>query len=722
MKPRLVLFILLIGFLISSPVFAQIAAQPADIVVLNDGQDKYPLGRYLEILRDPSGELTFQDVSSAAYQDQFTPSQVETPNFGFQKAAYWVRFRIQNQAEQNSSWVLELGFVNMHYVDLYVPSPDGVTYEVKEAGVMRPYKNRDFPFRLQAFNLEIPEGSEQTVYLRFQNEASMTLPLTIWSRDAFTGFMQLDQLNYWLFTGALIIMSLYNLMLWVLIKERSYLYLVLFIISDLVAGQFYRGTVYQFIQINQPRVATSALIISLGLEAFFTLKFFSELLNLKTSSPKLYRGSHFFSGALFLTMLLAPLGPYQPISVLLLILIIIILTAISVVALYFLWKGSRAAQFLLASWLFLIFGGFLLFLTRMGLVPSMPFTENFTQVGIVWMVAFWSLALADRVNTLKAKTEAANRQLRDSESRYRTLVETMNEGLVVADENLIYSYVNPRLAEMLEYSTDEMIGHPVIDFFDRENRGIVSDQLARRRLGEIQPYTVTWHRKDGSELPTRIAPAVIFNPEGKFQSSIAVVTDISEQVKASQLLEQRVVERTHELSTLLDVSQVVVGTLELEPLLKVILKELQLVIDFDGAAIISLEDRTLTTLNFPLKIKDEKANSFINSIAANLNTSERFRRDEAILVADVQADTPEGHDFRAIISSLIDVPSAEMHAWMGVPLKVKEKLIGVLSVHHHQADYYTPAMAQLAHAFANQAAVAIENAKLLPSGTGCGSC
>ena len=308
MKPRLVLFILLIGFLISSPVFAQIAAQPADIVVLNNGQDKYPLGRYLEILRDPSGELTFQDVSSAAYQDQFTPSQVETPNFGFQKAAYWVRFRIQNQAEQNSSWVLELGFVNMHYVDLYVPSPDGVTYEVKEAGVMRPYKNRDFPFRLQAFNLEIPEGSEQTVYLRFQNEASMTLPLTIWSRDAFTGFMQLDQLNYWLFTGALIIMSLYNLMLWVLIKERSYLYLVLFIISDLVAGQFYRGTVYQFIQINQPRVATSALIISLGLEAFFTLKFFSELLNLKTSSPKLYRGSHFFSGALFLTMLLAPLG------------------------------------------------------------------------------------------------------------------------------------------------------------------------------------------------------------------------------------------------------------------------------------------------------------------------------------------------------------------------------------------------------------------------------
>ena len=540
----------------------------------------------------------------------------------------------------------------------------------------------------------------------------MTLPLTIWSRHAFTGFMQLDQLNYWLFTGALIIMSLYNLMLWVLIKERSYLYLVLFIISDLVAGQFYRGTVYQFIQINQPRVATSALIISLGLEAFFTLKFFSELLNLKTSSPKLYRGSHFFSGALFLTMLLAPLGPYQPISVLLLILIIIILTAISVVALYFLWKGSRAAQFLLASWLFLIFGGFLLFLTRLGLVPSMPFTENFTQVGIVWMVAFWSLALADRVNTLKGEAESTNRQLGESEARYRRLVEIMNEGLVVSDENDLFSYVNPRQADMLGYSSDEMIGHPVIEFFDEENLKIIIDQLARRRLGEKQPYFLTWRHKDGSQLPTQIAPAAVFSERGEYQRSIAVVTDISEQVKASQLLEQRVDERTHELSTLLDVSQVVVGTLDLEPLLKVILEELQMVIDFDGAAIISLEDGHLTTLSFPLKINAETADSLTRSISTILNTSDRFRRDEAIIIADVQADTQEGRDFRAIASTLINVTSAEMRAWMGIPLKVKKKLVGVLSVHHHQPDYYTPEMIQLAQAFANQAAVAIENARL----------
>ena len=712
MKPRLVLFILLIGFLISFPVFAQTSAQPADLVVLRDGQDEYQLGRHLEILRDASGELTFQDVSSAAYRDRFTLSQVETPNFGFQKAAYWVRFRIHNQAEQNRFWVLELNFINMHYVDLYLPSADGVSYLQKQSGVMRPYTSRDIPYHHLAFNIDISPGSEQTVYLRFQNDASMTLPLTLWSRDAYTGHMLMDQLVFGLFFGAMIIMALFNILLWPLIRQRSYLYLALFIISDLGSTLFYRGYIFQFVKFKSPRLVTSSLLVLLGLFIFFLLMFVRELLDLKTISPKIYRLANFYGGVLLLTVLVAPFGSYQLIGVTQLILGIILLLAIIVIALYFQWKGSRPARLLLFSWVPYILGGILFALARMGLISSTPFIENISDFSLIWMVAVWSLALADRVNTLKAESETANHQLGESESRYRRLVEIMNEGLGVSDENDRFYYVNPRLTEMLGYSTDEMIGHPVLEFFDEENHEIIKDQLTRRRLGEKQPYTLTWRRKDGSELPTLIAPAAVISPEGKFQRSIVVVTDISEQVKASQLLEQRVDERTRQLSTLLEVSQVVVGTLELEPLLEVILKELRLVIDFDGAAIISLEDRTLTTVNFPLKINHEKVDRLTQSISTSLQTSERIRNDEAIIITDIQADTPEGRNFRTIAAIVIDVTSTEMRAWLGIPLRVKDKLIGILSIHHHQPGYYTPGMAQLAHTFANQAAIAIENARL----------
>jgi len=540
----------------------------------------------------------------------------------------------------------------------------------------------------------------------------MTLPLTLWSRSAFSGYMLLDQLVFGIFFGAMIIMALYNLLLWYLIRQRSYLYLALFIISSLGSNLFYRGSVYQFVQISSSKLTESTIPFFLGLEILFVLIFARELLELKSVSPKFNRLSNYFAGVVLLTVLLAPFGSYQLIGVTQLILGLIIFSAIGVFTVYRVLNGSRPARFFLISWIWFLFAGIIFAFTRLGLVPSTPVTEDITQVGILWMVAVWSLALADQVNTLKAESDSTNIQLRESESRYRRLVETMNEGLGVTDENNIYTYVNPRLIEMMGYSTEEMIGHPAVEFFDPENRAILADQLARRRLGEKQPYTITWRRKDGSKLPTRIAPSAAFGPDGKFHNSIAIITDISEQVRTSQIMEERVAERTHELSTLLEVSRVVASTLDLEPLLRVILEELQSVIDFDGSAIISLEDRTLTLLNFPLEVQNEIAVRFIQLISASLNDSERFQRDEAIIIADIQADTQEGRDFRAIASTLFNTVPAEMRAWMGIPLKVKQKLVGFLSIHHRQPDYYTPAKAQLARAFANQAAVAIENAKL----------
>jgi len=984
MKSRLVLFSLFIALLISSPAFAQEGAQKGDTVVLSDGQNKYSVGLHMEILRDPSGELTIQDVTSAAYQDQFTLSQAETPNFGFQKAAYWVRFRILNQAKQNSSWVLELEFVNMHYVDLYLPTASGSSYQVKQSGMMRPFNSRDIPFRLLAFNLDVPPGNEQTVYLRFQSEASMTLPLVLWSRNAFTGYMLLDQLNNGLLTGALIIMALYNLMLWLLIRERSYLYLVLFIASNLGTSIFYRGIGVQFFHFSSPRVATSLLLVFLGLEIFFVLIFFTELLDLKTNSPKLHRGSHFFSGALILTILLAPFGSYQLIGVTQLILGVMIFTAIAVVVLYYLWAGSRLARFLLVSWIFFIFAGILLAFTRMGLLSSTPFSENFTQVGMVWMVAVWSLALADRVNTLKAEAETTSRQLKTSENhmtqfldampvgvvvfgtdlepryinrevqrlltdpskgvfpdfslqrtleetrdyfsfritgtdqpypleqllavramrerqsasaedveiglgdqripieawasplfdtsgdvsgavvafrdiherlqreaelresldmrrlaleggrlgiwsidlvhedisldartreifgladdepvtlelvfslihpedrgriqesferhldpqsdgtiegemrivqpngsiswvsargdtvfggqgakrrairlvgivmdmtqrkeaeqalemsvaRFRKLVETMNEGLGVLDEHGTFTYVNPRLAEMLGYTPDEMLGRSGMDFFDQPNRAIVADQLVRRRLGEQGSYQITWCRKDGCDLHTLVTPAAVFDQDGKFVHSIAVVTDISEQVRVQQLLDQRVAERTHELETLLEVSQVMVSTLELEPLLQLILDQLNSVVDFSGAVIYSMADRHLSTRNFPLLVEKEKAMHMAMTLMQELSQDERLLHSEAIFITDLQADTEDGLFLRHTAAGFLDINSSQMRSWMGIPLKFKDHFIGVLSVYHNQVDYYTAKDARLAFAFANQAAVAIENARL----------
>jgi len=87
--------------------------------------------------------------------------------------------------------------------------------------------------------------------------------------------------------------------------------------------------------------------------------------------------------------------------------------------------------------------------------------------------------------TERKRTEEA---LRESEERYRTLVETMNEGLDILDENGVTIYVNDKLCEMLGYSRDEMIGRPVTDFLDKSSQNILKEQLGREKKGVRVSY------------------------------------------------------------------------------------------------------------------------------------------------------------------------------------------------------------------------------------------
>ena len=62
--------------------------QPSGPLVLTDEQDRYPLGRYLDILEDPTGDLTIEQIASPEYAALFTRGLGENTNFGFTQSAY----------------------------------------------------------------------------------------------------------------------------------------------------------------------------------------------------------------------------------------------------------------------------------------------------------------------------------------------------------------------------------------------------------------------------------------------------------------------------------------------------------------------------------------------------------------------------------------------------------------------------------------------------------
>jgi PAS domain S-box-containing protein len=121
----------------------------------------------------------------------------------------------------------------------------------------------------------------------------------------------------------------------------------------------------------------------------------------------------------------------------------------------------------------------------------------------------------------------AEKELRNQEEQYRTLIETMNEGLVVLDTTGLISYVNERFYTLTGYSRDEVVGRPAEDFLDAENRQILKGQIARRMRGEQEHYELTLSGKDGQMIHTIVSPKPIFDNEGRFKGSFAAVTDIT---------------------------------------------------------------------------------------------------------------------------------------------------------------------------------------------------
>ncbi len=131
-----------------------------------------------------------------------------------------------------------------------------------------------------------------------------------------------------------------------------------------------------------------------------------------------------------------------------------------------------------------------------------------------------------------------------SETRYRTLVETMGDGLSEIDENQVTTYANEMLCRMWDRSKEEILGTRVTQFLDEENREILNRQLDKRRRGESSSYEIVWNKKDGQKLHTLMTPTPYFDAQGRFKGSFAVITDISKQKKEKNLLEMRVKERT----------------------------------------------------------------------------------------------------------------------------------------------------------------------------------
>ena len=128
--------------------------------------------------------------------------------------------------------------------------------------------------------------------------------------------------------------------------------------------------------------------------------------------------------------------------------------------------------------------------------------------------------------------------LKLSEEKYRQIVDTANEGIWVIDNQANTSFVNPQMAEMLGYSSAEMLGKSLFYFMDQEAQAIASALMEGRRQGITEQHDFKFRRQDGSDLWCLIGTSPILDRAGQFIGALGMVTDISHRKQAEQALRE----------------------------------------------------------------------------------------------------------------------------------------------------------------------------------------
>lgn len=339
------------------------------------------------------------------------------------------------------------------------------------------------------------------------------------------------------------------------------------------------------------------------------------------------------------------------------------------------------------------------------LAASSPSVNTLAVQQFLTLLAAPLLLLASLVEERRQAAAA----LAERESQYRGIFESTGDAMLVTDLTRAVVAVNPAFSAMTGYGAADLASTHPRDFL---------------HLDELQPFDAYLSRiESGDPVVTRLMCACKDGRLARFELSgkrfsyggrahvLSVIRDVTAHDQSLRLLEQKVVERTRELAMLLETSNVVASNLELKPLLQVVLQQLQGVLRCTGATILVVDGEDLIILDHrgPIGAQAAATARFPGRWAAEYA---RLRKGSPLVVDNIWGDGATARAFRESAPEALTALLMYARSLMLVPLEVRDRLVGFFLIDSDEANRYDTRDAELAWALANQAAVAVENARL----------
>lgn len=293
----------------------------------------------------------------------------------------------------------------------------------------------------------------------------------------------------------------------------------------------------------------------------------------------------------------------------------------------------------------------------------------------------------------------AEEKMKQSEKKYHTLFDNMPGAYYRTDKEGNFLIINPEGAKLFGYnSLEDILGKNVAQhfYFTPEERKKYLQELEKNK-GNLKDFELTLKKKDGSPLVISDTSHYYYNEEGNIAGVEGIFMDITER-KQDEKLQQ----------VLYNISKAANSPISLDQLYPIIHKELGNIIDTTNF-FIALVDYQKDEVYFPYFV-DEKDEDFsiINFSETNSLTAYVIKTDQPLLADYKKLKKMIAQRELNIVGTITDKT-----IWLGVPLKVEDRVIGAMAVQSYtNSKLYSEKDIKIMEFVSNQIATAIERKRM----------
>ncbi|HVK99555.1 MAG TPA: 7TM diverse intracellular signaling domain-containing protein [Dongiaceae bacterium] len=369
-------------------------------LVLDSSVNTLNLEGNLLYVEDPSGKLTAEEI--VAQPDLLQLYDKPTVNEGYSRSTWWFSFQLYNNEQTSVHWWLNINYALLDEVDLYeLDQASGSMRSIGRTGDTRPMATRAAKTSVFVFPLQLQPQREYRYLIRIRSNGSVVLPATLHSNTNFIESYGDQRLLTGIFHGGALFLMLYNIGLLIAVRERLYLYYVLYVSCFLLTTLTATGVGFEFLWQDQYELQSRLIPVAIMATGIFGLLFSRNLLDIHNRAPFLFRLSQYLLISAYVVFFLSAILPYTYAVQLSLAAVIVIVIYTLAVGCEGILTHAPLAWIFMMAWSALLVSVVVFVLTAADVLDSNPLSVHSLQLGSSIELLLLSFALADRISQLK---------------------------------------------------------------------------------------------------------------------------------------------------------------------------------------------------------------------------------------------------------------------------------------------------------------------------------